>query len=111
MLAMMSMGLFHMHSNGVTHRDLKPENVLIKNGILKICDFGMAKHQEVATMKASAIKGSFGYLAPEQNQGNVSPKTDIFALGMILFNLLTTQSANSKLHSKELNKLQKKMVK
>lgn len=43
-IAMICMGLFHIHSKGVTHRDLKPENILIKNEVLKICDFGLAKH-------------------------------------------------------------------
>ena len=64
-------GLEHCHSRGVLHRDIKGSNLLIdNNGILKIADFGLAKllvkqNQQPHTM--SAVAGSFGYIAPGNN--------------------------------------------
>ncbi len=92
----------YAHSQGIVHRDLKPANVLVTaNGVLKIADFGMAKilpgewmsqDRQVAEKTGSAIFGTPSYMAPEQARtGNVEigPAADIYALGVILFELLT----------------------
>jgi eukaryotic-like serine/threonine-protein kinase len=88
-------GVQHAHDKGIVHRDLKPANVLIHtDGTLKITDFGLAKRAEgnFAHTMTGAIIGSPSYMAPEQASGNsaeIGPATDIYALGVILYELLT----------------------
>ncbi len=93
----------YAHENGIVHRDLKPSNVLIDgSGHLRITDFGLAKrisssHSPITTHQSSLtvtgqVLGSPSYLAPEQagqKNGTVGPASDIYALGAILFHLLT----------------------
>jgi serine/threonine protein kinase len=86
------------HERGVVHRDLKPPNVLLStDGTLKITDFGLAKHLDATASQrtpSGAILGTPGYLAPEQadSEGRpIGPPTDIYALGAILYELLTGQ--------------------
>jgi WD40 repeat protein/tRNA A-37 threonylcarbamoyl transferase component Bud32/DNA-directed RNA polymerase subunit RPC12/RpoP len=82
------------HEAGVVHRDLKPANVLLaKDGTPKITDFGLAKKlDEVAQTASGAIMGTPSYMAPEQAGGQskkIGPHTDVYALGAILYELLT----------------------
>jgi serine/threonine protein kinase len=81
------------HSNGIVHRDIKPSNILFdKRGNPYISDFGIAKLSQAQSgnVTGSAIIGTPAYMAPEQAQGTeVDGRADIYALGIILFEMLT----------------------
>ena len=89
----MCSALAYAHSKGVVHRDIKPSNFLIgRDGRLKLSDFGLATI--VAGRKITAADrtvGTFYYMAPEQIRGKppVSPQTDLYGLGCVLFEMLT----------------------
>jgi serine/threonine protein kinase/tetratricopeptide (TPR) repeat protein len=97
-------GLAAAHEKGIVHRDLKPENLfLTKDGQIKILDFGLAKQTrpELAEAKseglateAGVVMGTVGYMSPEQVRGQRADfRSDIFAFGAILYELLSGQRA------------------
>lgn len=82
------------HSHGIIHRDLKPQNVLVaQSGTVKVTDFGIAKAlSETSLTQTNTMFGSVHYLSPEQARGsNATVQSDIYAIGIILFELLTGQ--------------------
>ena len=85
----------YVHERGVLHRDLKPANVLLTiDGVPKITDFGLAKWLDVPSKdsRSGVVVGTPGYMAPEQARGQtnlVGPATDVYALGAILYEMLT----------------------
>ena len=100
-------GLAAAHEKGIVHRDLKPENVFItRDGHVKILDFGLAAPSvasadvdspTIAVTGPGVILGTVGYMSPEQVRGaKVDQRTDIFALGAVLFEMLTGRRAFSR---------------
>ncbi len=104
-------GLAAAHEQGIVHRDLKPENVfLTKDGGVKILDFGLAKLERppasataiggaptVDQTEPGQLLGTAGYMSPEQARGEpATPRSDLFALGCILYEMLTGRRAFSR---------------
>jgi eukaryotic-like serine/threonine-protein kinase len=91
-------GLAAAHAQGVVHRDLKPENLIVTGeGTLKILDFGLARvsgDRDVEATEPGTVLGTSGYLSPEQARGEpADQRSDIFAMGAILHELLSGRRA------------------
>lgn len=86
--------LQHAHEKGIVHRDIKPQNImLLSDGTIKITDFGIARfaRSEARTLTDRAI-GSVHYISPEQAAGGtIDARTDIYSVGVILYEMLTGQ--------------------
>ncbi len=86
--------LSHAHAKGIIHRDIKPQNImLLKNGVIKVTDFGIAKlpNTETVTMTDKAI-GTVYYISPEQASGKpIDPRSDLYSLGAMLYEMVTGQ--------------------
>jgi hypothetical protein len=88
-------GLGHAHAQGIVHRDLKPENLILtdEEGLddhLRILDFGLAKLRDGPAMTAGMAVGTPSYMSPEQSgaTGAIDARTDLYAVGVLLFELL-----------------------
>lgn len=88
-----------IHANGFVHRDIKPENVMIsKNGIVKLIDFNAARKVNPVAEKDTVAMGTVGYASPEQlGLSQSDPRTDIYALGVLLNVMLTGEHPSKKL--------------
>lgn len=95
--------LFYAHSGGIAagrsppvlHGDVSPQNILVSvDGLVKLVDFGMARAAEdLSQQRTEAIARSYLYASPEQAEGEaLSPKSDLFSLGLVLYTLLTGAS-------------------
>ncbi|MBA4191920.1 MAG: hypothetical protein C0467_28405 [Planctomycetaceae bacterium] len=95
LVELLAKAVAYAHKQGIVHRDLKPANILLgESGELKIADFGLAKMTDaVGNLTVSgAVFGTPAYMAPEQARGDtklVGPAADVWAIGVILFELLT----------------------
>jgi eukaryotic-like serine/threonine-protein kinase len=87
-----------VHARGIIHRDLKPSNLFLVEGKVdrvKILDFGIARFNEMATTQTGTVIGTLCYMAPEQARSGqeISPRSDVFALGCVIFECLTGSPA------------------
>jgi WD40 repeat protein len=95
LVAVLARAVHAAHEQGIVHRDLKPANVLFTaDGTPKITDFGLAKHADSGMTATGEVLGTPHYMAPEQAAGltrEVGPAADVYALGAILYELLTSR--------------------
>ncbi len=84
-------GLHYAHEHGIVHRDIKPANIMVlKDGTVKIVDFGIARISDNSMTKAGQIVGTINYMSPEQFKGHgVDGRSDIFSAGVMLYEFLT----------------------
>jgi serine/threonine-protein kinase len=88
--------LEHAHAQGIVHRDIKPENIMVRasDGVVKVADFGLARAfaDSRISQAPGTVTGTVQYLAPEQIEGKpADPRTDLYATGIVLYELLTGQ--------------------
>jgi eukaryotic-like serine/threonine-protein kinase len=88
----LTLAISHAHQNHIVHRDIKPHNILVdEEGTVKITDFGIAMALSATSItQTNSVLGSVHYLSPEQARGGMATKkSDIYSLGIVMFELLT----------------------
>ncbi len=86
--------LAHAHARGVIHRDIKPSNLLLDtDGVVWVADFGLAKAEDDGLTQTGDVLGTIRYMAPERFSGQADPRTDVYALGLTLYELLVLRPA------------------
>ena len=85
--------LEYSHSRGVVHRDIKPANIiLLKDGTVKVADFGIARIESSTLTQVGTVLGSPSYMSPEQFMGQtVDGRSDLYSAGVVLYQLLTAE--------------------
>jgi len=101
-------GLGEAHRQSIVHRDLKPENIMLTAaGDLKVMDFGISRSYAAGVTTTGSIIGTPAYMAPEQAEGKpTDQRTDIYALGLILYEIFTGSAAFSGESGSQLNAVQ-----
>ncbi|MCA0969250.1 Stk1 family PASTA domain-containing Ser/Thr kinase [Halobacillus litoralis] len=92
MMKQVASAIHHAHENGIVHRDIKPQNILVDHyGHVKVTDFGIAMALSGTSLtQTNSVLGSVHYLSPEQARGGMATKkSDVYALGIVFFELLT----------------------
>jgi serine/threonine-protein kinase len=98
-------GVDYAHRQGVLHRDLRPGNVLVtEDQTIKITDFGTSRFLEVAA-HASTVIGSPPYMAPEQFQGRATFASDVYSIGVIMYEMMTGKLPYFSINPKQLEKM------
>jgi len=83
-------GLALVHGQGAVHRDLKSDNILVdRRGLIRIVDFGLAAYADPLLGFAPGSLGTFTYMAPETLEGRSTPASDVYGLGLLLYELFT----------------------
>jgi len=84
-------GLEHAHSRGIVHRDIKPHNVMVlKNGSVKVMDFGIARVMSKSSTLTKEALGSVHYISPEQAKGGYTDnRSDIYSLSVVMYEMMT----------------------
>ncbi len=84
-----SNGLAYAHGNGVLHRDVKPANILVdEDGVALLTDFGLARNTQDDPTMTQALSGSPRYMAPERFQGHSDERSDVYGVGLTLYEIL-----------------------
>src|SRR6516225_3193183 len=80
----------YLHDHGIVHRDLKPGNVFLENGLVKVGDYGLSKSISASTRHPQTQSvGTVHYMAPEISTGNYNKQIDVYAAGIVLYEMLT----------------------
>jgi hypothetical protein len=86
----MARAVAHLHGHGIVHRDLKPGNIFLENGTVKVGDYGLSKFISSSQHTAQTQSvGTVHYMAPEISTGNYNKQIDVYAAGVILYEMLT----------------------
>jgi len=86
--------LAYSHARGVIHRDIKPSNLILDEcGVVWVTDFGLAMNEEDRLTRTGDVLGTLRYMPPEQLQGNCDERSDIYSLGLTLYELLVLRPA------------------
>ena len=83
-------GVAHLHRHGIVHRDLKPANIFFDDGLVKVGDYGLSKFISCSRQEGQTESvGTFHYMAPEIGKGEYGKQVDVYALGIMLFEMVT----------------------
>jgi len=110
--AQIAEALDYAHTHGVVHRDIKPANIMLTSGgLVKITDFGVARLEDASRTRVGTVMGSPRYMSPEQVRGQqVDGRSDIYSLGVLLYELVTGASPFGASGSGDLMKLMKEII-